>query len=97
MGAREALLEGNAPQPPAVRAHSEVALAAAENVFKEGTENIAAREKHGLWYRRHAEFFREVADAQRSIDQAKCERNAAAARQLELIHTEIVVREARPL
>ena len=92
-----ALLEGNAPRAPAERAGAEVALTDAENVFKEATENMVARETHAMWHRRHAELFREVANAQRSIDQAKRERNAAAARQLELIHTEIVSRRARPL
>jgi DNA repair protein SbcC/Rad50 len=95
--ALETQLQGNSPMDPPQRAEAESALRVAENVFKEATENLVARQRHAVWYRCLHELTREVANAQTSVDEAKRERDAGAPRRRELAQIEKASREARPL
>jgi DNA repair protein SbcC/Rad50 len=93
----ETQLAANSPMEPAQRAEAESALAVVEEALKEATERLAIREKHAEWHRRLLRLSWEVAGAQASLDRVKNERNSSAPRRLELVQTEKVSRESRPL
>src|SRR5215469_12201794 len=93
----ETQLAAKSPMGSAQRAEAESLLAVAEEALKEKTKSLAIRERHAEWHKHRLQLSEKVADAQALVDRVKNERNSSAPRRLELVQTERVSREARPL